>query len=78
VDEFTLRKFFAMCGQISSIKLIRKKTYPTDIAYVAYKNSLNAQFALDKLNNFSLGEHCLQILWHKSKEDLKLEGHDNI
>lgn len=70
VDEVNLRKLFAQCGQISSMKLVRKSTYPTDIAYVAFKNSCHAQFALKKFNNFSLDNHPLSVQWHKTKEDL--------
>ena len=45
LDEVTVRRVFARFGKISSIKFISKPIFTTNIAYVAFFNSVHASRA---------------------------------
>ena len=66
LSETEVRRIFAKFGRITSIKLLNKLEFTTNIAYVAFSNPEHAATALASP---PLGD----VTWHKPKEKTKVD-----
>lgn len=66
VSEELLRKYLAMCGQITNVKLAGDPNFPARFAFIEFSTPSGAQYACTHLNGVELDGKSLKIQMAKN------------